>query len=108
MTIAFDVDGTLVTYNDKPRWDIIELLKILSKYNTVIVWSGGGKDYAEMWTRKLFLDEFVSSCHTKPIGLEGIKKNFFYDGKEKPLSKNEVDICFDDELVNLAKVNIKV
>ena len=106
MKIAFDVDGTLVTFKDVPRWDIIELLKTLSKYHTVIVWSGGGKDYAEMWVRKLFLDEFVSSCHTKPIA--DIKDNFFFDGKEKPLEKGEVDICFDDELVKLCKVNIKI
>jgi len=93
MIIAFDVDGTLVTYNDKPRWDIIELVKTLSQYHTVIVWSGGGKDYSEMWIRKLFLEDFVRSGHGK------------YDDDVKG---DYVDLCFDDENVDLAKINIKV
>lgn len=92
MIISYDVDGTLVTYNNKPRWDIIEMLKTLSKYHTVIVWSGGGKDYAEMWVRKLFLQDYVRSAH----------------GKNDDDMKDYVDVCFDDENVDLAKINIKV
>lgn len=106
MIFAFDVDGTLITYSDKPRWDVIDTLRHLSKFGTILVWSGGGKDYAEQWVRKLHLEEFVESCHTKPI--RDIRGNHFYDGKEQPLAKDYVDVCFDDELVDLAKVNVKV
>lgn len=89
MTILFDVDGTLVSYNDKPRWDIIEMVKTLSRYANVYLWSGGGKDYAQMWARKLFLEDYICG----------------YRVKEKDMN---VDVCFDDELVDLARVNIKV
>ena len=104
MTIAFDVDGTLVTYQHEPRWDVLTMLRLLSKTNTIIVWSGGGKDYSEMWVRKLHIEKYISSCHTKPI--RDIKQNYFYDGKEGSIEKP--DVCFDDELVDLAKVNIKI
>jgi len=53
----------------------------------MIVWSGGGKDYAQMWGEKL--------------GLQADE----YRTKEKDLS---IDICFDDCIVELAKVNVRV
>lgn len=105
MIIAFDVDGTLITFNDKVRRDIVQLLINLSQYHRIIVWSGGGKDYAEMWVRRLFLEDYVTSCHTKPV--TDIQKNSFFDGQEKQLTE-VIDICFDDECVDLAKVNVKI
>lgn len=76
---AIDIDGTLITnvpadiYQEKrppvgepykydtPNRDIIELLVILSRFKNVriVVWSGGGKQYAEMWGNRLHLDKFV-------------------------------------------------
>jgi len=105
MIIAFDTDGTIITYNDKPRCDIIELLKILSKYNTIIVWSGGGKEWAEHWVRKLYLEDYVTACYTKPMG--GKDKTIMIDKLEMD-SKEYVEISIDDELVDIAKLNIKV
>ena len=71
--IAFDVDGTLIknagvnrehgipSSADTPILHQIEVLKTLSSYKNVIivVWSGGGKQYAEMWGHRLGLDHYV-------------------------------------------------
>jgi phosphoserine phosphatase len=67
--VAFDVDGTLITNsdpyaqsdNEKPHERIVTLLQILSTFKNIkiVVWSGGGKEYAEMWGHRLGLDEYV-------------------------------------------------
>jgi hydroxymethylpyrimidine pyrophosphatase-like HAD family hydrolase len=93
MIVAFDIDGTLIDYNDEPRKKIISLLKIFKSFgHKIIVWSGGGKDYASLLISRLKLDKFVDEYHSKV---------------SHPYGKN-VDICFDDEEVSLAKLNIKV
>lgn len=70
---AFDVDGTLVrnsdeqrehgvvSENDLPIYHQINTLHVLSTYKNVriVVWSGGGKDYAAMWGNRLGLDNYV-------------------------------------------------
>lgn len=94
-TIAFDVDGTLIRSDESPRWDIIAMLKTLQLSgggNRIIVWSGGGKDYADLWVRRLFLKEYVDEIRSKPMG----------EDYKKP------DIAFDDEEVDLGIVNIRV
>lgn len=85
--VAFDVDGTLIDGHDMPRRDIVEILLTMNAYCRIIVWSGSGASYAEMWGRRLFLPQFVQY-------------------REKGSLKT--DICFDDEDVNLATVNIGV
>lgn len=71
--VAFDVDGTLirngsadrqhgsVNEGDVPIVHQINTLQVLSTYKNIkiVVWSGGGKSYAEMWGRRLGLDKFV-------------------------------------------------
>lgn len=94
MTIAFDVDGTLITFAEEPRWEVIQMVRILSKNNKIIIWSGAGKAYAEEWMERLFLNKYIKSCERKPFPDEGINKN--------------IDLCFDDEEVKLAKFNIKI
>ena len=91
MTIAFDVDGTLFDVNDKPRKEIIELLKALASTNEIVVWSASS-NYAEMMARKAGIFDLVSICSSKT--------NLFLKGV--------VDISFDDQVVKLAKYNIKV
>lgn len=62
LIIAFDVDGTLVSSDDVPSFQMINTLQVLSKLSKnvrIVVWSGGGKEYAEMWGRRLGLDEYV-------------------------------------------------
>lgn len=70
--IAFDVDGTLVKHteptepgqfssNSLPIVHQVNTLQVLahSKNVRIVVWSGGGKDYAAMWGRRLGLDQYV-------------------------------------------------
>ena len=95
--IAFDVDGTLEKYNGHPNWPVIDLLRGFAALNhTIIVWSGGGKNYAEQKVRSLHLEEFVSGCYDKRMD------------KRESGDKVFADIAFDDEFVELAEVNIKV
>lgn len=70
--VAFDVDGTLIRQaegstpgivnNDSvPIVHQINTLQVLSTYKNIkiVVWSGGGKQYAETWGRRLGLDKYV-------------------------------------------------
>lgn len=72
--IAFDVDGTLITNtnpdnrihgqpdnDDVPNVNIINLLMLLAhmKNTKIVVWSGGGAEYAATWGRRLGLDKYV-------------------------------------------------
>ncbi len=71
--IAFDVDGTLIknagldrehgipSTDDVPIVYWINTLQVLStcKNVKIVVWSGGGKQYAETWGRRLGLDQYV-------------------------------------------------
>jgi len=109
--IAFDVDGTILNNEGIPpetpthlrprcgvNLEVIQLIQILSKKmkNTkIIVWSGGGKEYATQIVREYGLDKYVHRCHSKQDYDETI------DG--------EVDICFDDvHACELAKMNLIV
>jgi predicted mannosyl-3-phosphoglycerate phosphatase (HAD superfamily) len=85
--IAYDIDGTLINFDNTPNYDVIENLLSFQKLGVnVYIWSGGGILYAEHWRDKLGLKAIV------------IEK-----------TKNEkIDIAFDDENVDLAKVNIQV
>ena len=71
--VAFDVDGTLIrnaegdrvhgvpSNDDVPIVHQINTLQVLSTYKNIriVVWSGGGKQYAETWGRRLGLDKYV-------------------------------------------------
>ena len=72
--VAFDVDGTLIRNtpsesrvhgtphnDDVPIVYQINTLQVLSTYKNIkiVVWSGGGKRYAEMWGKRLSLDKYV-------------------------------------------------
>ena len=93
--IAFDIDDCLLIpniatgfANDTPNYETITTYKWFQKQgNQMILWSGSGLDWAKTWGEKLGLQPFT------------IQK------KEKDLS---IDISFDDCLVDLARVNIKV
>lgn len=93
MTCAFDCDGTLKdVMNDKPRREIVDLLIALKKIGArIVVWSGGGASYAEHVVRWLHIEEFVDETRAKP-------------NQPDPT----IDVSFDDQLVNFAKVNAHV
>lgn len=90
--IAFDVDGTLIDNDDRPRKQVINALTFLHGLPNVkiVVWSGGGKDYAAMWCRRLAIEDYVDEVA----------------GKDP---QRVVDIAFDDmPEVKLGKVQVIV
>jgi len=99
LAIAFDVDDTLIIPSvvtglpvDTPNYETINLYRwFQDQGHYMIIWSGGGQSYAEMWGEKLGLkaDEYRDKSHLQP-------------------RDNKIDICFDDCDVLLANVNVKV
>lgn len=94
MIIAFDVDDTIIVPPeatglelDTPNYETIAVYNFFKKQgHTMVIWSGGGIDYATSWARKLGL------------------------GPDMVVRKGSipVDIAFDDCDVELGTVNIKV
>lgn len=89
--LCVDVDGTLINnveagkgnrvhgtpYNDDvPHVPIINAVMVLSTFKNIklVVWSGGGKQYAETWGRRLGLDKYVWRYASK-LEHEDIKKH---------------------------------
>lgn len=76
---AFDVDGTLIRngsaerkpgemqLTDVPIVHQINTLMVLSTYKNIriVVWSGGGAEYAAMWGKRLGLDKYVTKYASK-------------------------------------------
>lgn len=63
LLVLCDVDGTLIGEGINSEYhDIIQLIKTLSKFKNikVIVWSGGGKQYASTIGHRLGLDDYVT------------------------------------------------
>lgn len=90
-TICFDVDGTLRNYNDEPRTEVIDVLKLYVRAGwRVCVWSGGGRDYASRVGNMLKLPASIGyhSKHAWP--------------------KLVPDIAVDDQDVNLGERNVFV
>lgn len=95
MKIAFDIDDTIIVPSvatgfdrDTPNYDTIAIYKwFQSQGHHMILWSGSGIDWATAWGEKLGLQPFEVRV------------------KEK---SSDIDLCFDDCDVDLAKVNIKV
>jgi len=83
VTIAFDVDGTLVNNEVKEikaNEEIRSLLISLSKFkNTeIIVWSGSGELWARQVVNQLGLGPYVDSCASK-MDHENIKPDIAVD-----------------------------
>lgn len=95
MKIAFDIDDTLIIPAvatslpaDTPNYDLINVYRWFQKQgHHMIIWSGGGVDYASRWAEKLGLQP--NEIRVKEKG-------------------DDVDIAFDDCMVDLGKVNIQV
>ncbi len=95
MKIAFDVDDTIIVPavatnmpSDTPNYPLIAVYKwFQGQGHDMIVWSGGGVDYATRWAEKLGLYPCTILV------------------KEK---RHDVDIAFDDCLVDLGTINIQV
>ena len=63
LTIAFDCDNTLIDWNDEPRPEIVTLCRALAAHFDVLIWSGGGKEYAQTVARRCGL--FDIPCFAK-------------------------------------------
>jgi len=93
--IIFDVDGTLIDFEENPRHEIIDLLRsFYSLGNKIYVHSGGGTDYAKQWVRKLGLTKYVSGAFCKARITESYIPQY--------------EIAFDDEVVKYGRANIRV
>ena len=91
-TVAFDVDDCLIRQDshgtDGPNYSVINLLMQFHALGArIVVWSGGGIDYAERWVDKLSLATYV-------------------DVIEK--GSRMVDLAVDDEQVNMGWANFQV
>lgn len=103
MIVAFDVDDCLIIPAvatglpiDTPNYDTIAVYRwFQAQGHTMWVWSGGGQDYARMWAEKLGLQ--ADAVWAKgPVSDDGVSAPY------KP------DIAFDDCIVDLATVNVRV
>lgn len=109
VTIAFDVDGTLLdntkskpVANERVRSMLIGLAH--SKNVHIVVWSGGGEPYARQAAAAIGITPYVDSYAGKGL-IDGSGEQ--YRIKFRPDIKP--DICFDDiQDCDLATFNIIV
>jgi hypothetical protein len=98
MKVAFDIDDTILVPNivgpngvsgeNVPHYEVIAVLRWFQAQGAeIILWSGSGVDWAKRWGEKFGLEPFTVRM------------------KEKA---EDVDIAFDDCVVDLAKVNVRV
>lgn len=95
LKIMWDIDDTLIVPRivtgldyETPNYENISIFRYFQSLGyDVGVWSGSGIDWAKTWAEKL-----------------GLKPDMVYF-KEK---RGDIDLCFDDCIVELATVNIKV
>lgn len=111
LTVAFDVDGTLLEHgtdnweNPKPREDIRAVLLYLSRCRNVLIhlWSGQGVEHAKTVAQKIGIFNYVDSYSAKG---DKVRK----DGEVVQTSNGfHPDIAVDDLLnTQLATVNFVV
>ncbi len=95
MKIACDIDDTLIipaiasdNWEITPNYKIISILKwFKEQWAYIILWSWTWPEWAKRWGDELWV----------PYDEIRIKEKY-----------DDVDICFDDCIVDLAKVNVKV
>ena len=97
MIVFFDVDGTLITFEDKPRHEVIQLLRTIYSLDVdIVVWSGGGKEYAQRWVDRLGLDQYVREVATKEKSVYDVAP------------AHKVLLTVDDEDADFGVPNMKV
>lgn len=107
VTIAFDVDGTLIdNTKDKPVANerIRSLLIVLSSFKNIkiIVWSGGGELYARQCAAAIGIDHYVDAYYDKNhVGIDSESSRHRFDSPIEP------DIAIDDiQDCVLGKINL--
>lgn len=97
-TVAFDVDGTLIDYNYEPKPEVVALASALitARNVRVIVWSGGGQDYAQQMAKKCGLKDVecfakfdanvpvVDVAFDDDIAVRGVRKLFILKAGDQP------------------------
>ena len=89
MNICFDIDGCLIDRDKKMIEENVTLLKVLCKSHKVFLWSGNGWNYALTWADELGILEIICGVFNKY-------------GTFRP------DIAFDDQEIDLGKINIQI
>ena len=107
LLVAFDVDDTLIVPavatgfdRDVPNYETIAVYRWFQSHgHLMVVWSGGGEDYARMWGEKLGLnaDVYRDKHDRAPFTFP-----------HEPFEKAAPDIAIDDSDLTLATVNVKV
>lgn len=98
ITVAFDVDGTLVQDGALNEHQIVAnerirtLLIILASFKNVrvVVWSGGGELWARQASAALGIDKYVDAWHAKNLLGHNEAGHPIFDPELKP------DIAIDD------------
>ena len=104
LVVAFDVDDTLIVPaaatgfdRDVPNYDTIAVYRwFQAQGHTMVIWSGGGADYARQWANMLgltadhYLDKHEQAEITRQSGA------------------SLAQLAFDDSDIALATVNVKV
>lgn len=115
LKVAFDVDDTLIIPcvvtgfdDDCPNYDTIAIYRWhQAQGHHMIVWSGGGVDYARRWAEKMGLDpdEVIAKekLYTGTCAIGGYHEHGACEG-----CRVYVDIAYDDCEVDLGKVNVRV
>ncbi len=109
VTIAFDIDGTLrdnsvggaCVANERIRTLLITLASM--KNTHILLWSGGGEDYARKVARALGIEQYVDEYSDKGYG--------GYDAEGRPIfhTTRKPDIAIDDiEECELGVLNLIV
>lgn len=99
-TVAFDCDGTLLNYDGSLNQEMVNVLKYFYMSGArVIVWSGGGKQYAEN-----VLYRILNSEKELEYSVE------YYDKITATAKNNQLkpDLTFDDQVVYLGKFNCRI
>lgn len=122
ITIAFDIDGTILNNEGIDpgtpthlrqrcglNLEIVTLIQILSrnmKNSKIIVWSGGGQEYAIQIVREYGLEKYVHGAFGKPTSASA---HLRATGEYNEAVHGKVDLCFDDvHACELASINLIV
>jgi len=111
LKVCFDIDDTLYKIrlhkrDQVPDYDLIQVLRwFCQNGDEVFVWSAGGIEYANIFVRKLGLDDIVTV-----VEKGSFKPDIAFDDCETKLGKVDVRIKREttkDDLMNIAKPNLK-
>lgn len=102
ITIAFDVDGTLIQNGAMSAWEmrpnrrIVRLLEALATFKNVeiVVWSGAGKEWADTAVEMLDLKDIVKATYSKNHQGKDENGNHLFDPPIRPtIAIDDIHAC---------------